>query len=161
MILAMACSVYGQTAKVIQLSDKDAAERKSLEDQRAAIEQKIKDFDDSLRQRYTTVLESDKDASNYSADTTLFLSAINLPSFSCTGSLGGDAAQQKREYDCLLAVDAERAKTPQKPHLMYRQGWQYGLVYSDDFKFIVPQEAPKYTTQFGTSPYCGGISLTN
>lgn len=134
MMFAMACSVYGQTAKVIQLSDKDAAERKSLEDQRSAIEQKIKDFDDSLRQRYTTVLESDKDASNYSADTTLFLSAIN----------------------------AERAKTPQKPHLMYRRGWQYGLVYTEDFKFIVPQEAPRYTTQFGTYPYCsGGISLTN
>jgi hypothetical protein len=153
-----AAVVHGQTAKVIQLSPEDAAQRKTLEDQRTAIEQKIKDFDDSLRQRYTTVLEGDKDASAYSADTTLFIGALSTPSFTCVvGDLSTDPVDEKRHYDCQKALEAERAKTSPKPHLMYRLGWEQGVIYSDDFKFIVPAPAPAYKP----SPYCGGIQLTN
>jgi hypothetical protein len=140
-----ALSVFGQTAKVIPLSDKDSAERKSLEDQRAAIEQKIKDFDEQVKLRYTTVFEGDIDAGG------LYPSAITTSGYSWVGcyhqlTLGHDAELDEERYQkCVSDLAAERAKNPPPKQRMYRRGWENGIIYSDDFKFIVPQEPTKYS----------------
>ena len=166
-ILFAALPVLGQTAKVIPLSSQDTAERKSLEDQRAAIEQKIKDFDGRVRRQYTTVLEGDKDASNTYAENSLN-GALSVSTYGvmCLNTLPTDAvlppAAQAAYERCEKDLAAERAKNPPSKQRMYRQGWQNGVIYSEDWKFIVPQEAPRYSLQTGgVYPYCGGISLTN
>lgn len=155
----MSVTLYAQTAKVISVSAKDAAERQSLEDQRTAIEQKIKDLDGRLRRQYTTVLEGDKDASNSYADSSAFLTSATGAVTGCIQSwiISGDANSATKEaYDkCQKELAAERIKNPPSKHRMYRRGWEYGIVYSEGFKFIVPQEAPKWpVSSGGINPYC-------
>jgi len=120
--LAMLLPVQAQTAKVIPLSPQDAVERQSLERQRADIDKKIRDLDAKIRKQYTAVLEGEPDASNDYVDSAFTFTGVVTECFSTTGSC---------------------ETTPLPRRFVYRRGWEYGVVYSEDFKYIVPQEAPK------------------
>lgn len=50
-----ACSLSGQTAKVIQLSPEDAAQAKALHDEQTSLTQRQKDFDNKIEGIYTEV----------------------------------------------------------------------------------------------------------
>jgi hypothetical protein len=152
----MVAVIHGQTAKVIQLSPEDAAQRKALEDQRTEIERKIKDFDLDIQRRYTTVLEGDKDASGYAYFYGISFGAAGSSAITA-GCFRTLTTTDQAYEDCEKRQDAERAKNPPPPQRMYRSGWEQGVIYSDDFKFIVPAPAPVYKP----APYCGGIQLTN
>jgi hypothetical protein len=139
-LLVLFClPLAAQTAKVIPLSSADSAERKTLEDQRTAIEQKIKDFDARVQKQYTTVLEGDKDSSGSFAD----YSGIGVTGIvhGCGMILSTDPAAEKAYNVCQRELEAERAKNPPPPQLMYRRGWTNGFEYTEDFKYIVPRQS--------------------
>jgi hypothetical protein len=163
LIFALACvPALAQTAKVIPLSQQDAAQRKSLEDQRAEIEQKIKDFDQRVRVQYTTVLEGDKDASNSSAETISFLTigSGGLITYGCGMTLSNDPAAEAAYEKCQHDLESRRAKNPPPKHKMYRIGWEHGVIYTEDFKYIVPSPAPvDYANR--STPWCGTVLTVN
>jgi hypothetical protein len=135
-LVFLALPLAAQTAKVIQLSPADATARKALEEQRAAIEQKIKELDAQIQHRYTTVLQGDKDASGSYADIGL-LNTTGI-TYACFATISNDPAVLKAYQDCERSLEAERAKNPPPPQRMYRIGWASGFEYTEDFKFIVP-----------------------
>ena len=142
----LALPLGAQTAKVIQLSSADANERKALEDQRAAIEQKIKDFDQRIKRQYTTVLEGDNDSSGSYADVSI--TTLSTSGYYCIRTLSTDPAAELAYQDCEKRLATDRKKNPPSPQRMYRRGWENGLIYTEDFKFIVPAESHeiKYST---------------
>lgn len=88
LFLVLAASpLFGQTAKVIQLSPEDAAQAKSLYAQKAEIEKKISSLVDGVHDKYLII-------SHHGPD----------------GLYG-----------------------------IYKDGWNNGFEFSDDYKFIVPK----------------------
>ena len=145
-VLLFALMLPAQTAKVIPLTAQEAAQRKALEDKRAAIGQEIKDFDKKIQMHYTTVLEGDKDASNDSAEP-VTLNGTGFVYSGCGLIITTEPAQVETEQNCQKQLEAERAKNPPPKRRVYRRGWSYGIVYSEDWRFIIPAEAPKYANQ--------------
>ncbi len=97
-LLLLSLSSRAQTAKVIALSNDDAATARRLYEQKAAIEKQLEAF----------------------------------------------KAKVKHDYIAAAA---------RKP-----QDWPWGFVLSEDFKYIVPDEPPKYT---GPSAFCNSYVLPN
>lgn len=54
-IMLLTTGAYAQSAKVVQLTDADATQAKSLHDQRDQLDKKIKDFDSSVKHEYLVV----------------------------------------------------------------------------------------------------------
>ena len=106
--IAVCLASHAQTAKVIALSDADAAKVKSLYDQRADIDKQINDMHEQIRVKYT----------------------IRATHFSC-----GSAIQTHESAKfCSLQTNIYGTGTAQETI----DGWWVGFEYSDDFKFIVP-----------------------
>lgn len=113
---AVALSLHAQTAKVIQLNDKDAQHIKALYEQKQQIESEIALFQDTVRGQYTQV-------------------KVDTPDNAMCVTF--DA----RESHCTI--------TSVLP------GWENGIEFSEDFKFIVPKAAPKWESGGGWT-FSGG-----
>ena len=155
-LLVFCLPLAAQTAKVIPLSAADSAERKTLEDQRAAIELKIKSLDARIQKQYTTVLEGDKDSSGsyFGESLTTGVFGFSGITWGCVRTLSTDPAQEKAYQDCEQRQQSETAKNPPPPQHMYRIGWTNGFEYTEDFKYIVPRSTPSGNGNYGNGNCC-------
>jgi hypothetical protein len=120
-VLALSVSCcYAQNAKVIALSPTEAVEAKHLADARADLAKQQAEFDLKIRRKYA-------------------MEEIVYPSTACiTLDLHGTCTPPKP------TPEQEAAAHDWKPS----EGWEGGIQYSEDYKFIVP--AP-YTPPKSTS----------
>lgn len=147
LVFMVATISYPQTAKVIALSPEDAAQAKSLYEQKAAIEKKIVDFQAKIDDKYTMVVH-------------------NYPTSACiTGmSVTHKDGTEENLYvpPCVpLKVTPEQEKAS---HVREHEfGWQYGFEFSEDYKFIVPKtySPPQSVSCFWANPAYTNNAVTN
>lgn len=121
----LAATLHAQTAKVIQLSPEDAAQAKSLHEQKEALDKKIADLQQKIHDNYLSV-------------------EVQYPTTACIAFNRAETCIPRKPTPA--EEKAARGLGPKK-------GWESGkFEYSDDFKFIVP--AP-LTFSTGTAITCG------
>jgi hypothetical protein len=140
LFLIVTAASTAQTAKVIALTPEEARERAELQKQSDEIAAKIKAFDEAIRERYTWVKQGDKDAGNEVASGTF--SGFTTGTTACFHTLG-ETPEVTKQRDRACAEWT--SKHPSPPPAYYRRGWENGINYTDDFRYIVPVEAPKYS----------------
>ncbi len=137
----MATLTHAQTAKVVQLSPADAAEAKSLYEQKAAIEKKIADLQERISHQYvsdekvypTSICISGVSVLHPDGTTTSF------PSVPCT-TLKPTPEQEKASH-----------------YFTIKSGWENGFEFSDEFKFVVPKAYKEPTSCYH---YSGGTFVS-
>jgi hypothetical protein len=127
--LALGCvPVLAQTAKVVQLSPQDAIKAKQLYDAQVAAEKAYTDFRIDIGNRYVS-------------------HEVTSPATACAVIVTPGQS-----------IDFSASCTPPKPtpdqeaashSFQFNQGWWEGFDFSEDFKFIVPKDYPKYPTTSG------------
>jgi hypothetical protein len=154
-LFLLATSVFAQTANVIELTPADQARTQKAWD---ALQKAQTEWDSTrkeLEQKYILVREDDPDASN---ERTL----INLDSVgtgmvtntfwsngttSICNTIGyqGDCPKPSKEE--IEKADKERKAYSEAHERYFRKGFENGVNFSKDFRFIVPKVAePKTNT---------------
>jgi hypothetical protein len=136
---ALSLTIHAQTAKVIALSPEDAAQAKSLYEQKAALEKKIADFQAKIDDKYTMVYH------DYPTSACIQLCPNGVcPKTPCT------------DFPKVSEEDKKRAHVRE-----HEFGWVGGFEFSDDYKFIVPKPYTPPKTLFNYScvnPVVGNVA---
>lgn len=147
---------FPQDAKVIALSDKDAAQIKALYAQRDELNKKIDAALNDIRKNYLIVLEGDKDAGNYSVPESFdYDSLATISSGSISLCSAYDSYEEDKDthylrvihHDCPTPPNTppEKEDRPLPKMHYYRSGWGSGdFLFSTDYKYIVPKPTPPY-----------------
>ena len=137
-IVILVAPLHCQTAKVVALSPEDAAKAKRLYDAKIAAEMAYAEFQQDIANRYV----SHEVISPATACATI-CTQQSCPSTSCTPPKP-TPEQEKASHSFQL-----------------NHGWWDGFNFSEDFRFIVPQEAPKLPTQSGGTYPWNCVTLTS
>lgn len=135
--------LYAQTANVIMLEPSD---QKEAREKWEAFQKAQKDWDneqEKIKQKYLVVLEGDKDASDWVADSSTLV-------FSGTSTTWCNVLNESVIPKDCPKVDP---KLKIEKHF-YRKEWGGGqFEFDKDFRFIVPKRAePAKPTQFFVNP---------
>lgn len=132
-LLAMGFVVSAQTAKVIALSPEDAAQVKSLYEQKAAIEKQLADLQKKIADKYTMVYH-------------------DYPTSACLQICPNGVCPNTPCTDFPKVTEEEKKAA----HVRERAfGWEGGFEFSEDYKFIVPKP---YTAPANRWNGCGNIT---
>lgn len=147
-------SAYGQTAKVAALSPEDTERAMQLRHARDKAAEAVTAFDKLMRDKYVSDLKDErKDICSpgaYLITTTQGLTLCGL-STGCKEPTKEELEKAKADRD---SYEARCYRTVKVPHP--REGWENGINYSEDFRYIVPVPTPEYHS----GPTCcalGGI----
>jgi hypothetical protein len=137
--LALPLIGAGQTAKVIPLSAEDTTRIVKAQAAVDAAQKALQAVQDEIRVKYTETTDRAKGGDKATSGTLTGLSSTRANCWSNVTSSG--------------VSEIAGCQTPPKPAPVryYLRGWEYGVEYSEDFRFIVPVKAPAYTQASGTS----------
>ncbi len=148
-LVVLVFPLSAQTAKVIALSPEDAAQIKSLYEQRDALNKKIEEATAKIADKY--LMESKPGSDHYitCTESGTVSYGTNI-CFSLPRHVETAEEKKKHEEEYKKWREAEKKAT----HLERKQGWS-SFEFSEDFKFIVPKNTLSVTTY---SPCgCGGF----
>lgn len=140
-----------QSARVIALSDGDAANLKAKWDALKLAEKNWADAQEEVKAKYLTVPYQDPEAGyEYNPPTANGVSFASTTSSCWTYAENGRMVETE---DCKKEQAAERER--QKKARYNRRGWEYGFEFTGDFRYIVPKVAPVTSCPSGAlcSPY--------
>jgi hypothetical protein len=146
-ILLFAGAARAQTAKVFLLKPADTAEAKSAWEELQKAQANWDAVQKRIQKDYTLVLENDPDAGNEdvenvyflgkNSDGTIFFQTGNCSVSDLVITQANQKDQEKRLEECQkVQEEAEKNRPPQH---FYRRGWEGGVDFDKDFKFIVPK----------------------
>ena len=135
--LAVTCSAMAQNAKVVKLTDADAAEAKRVYAAQEAANKAVADFQEHIKEAYVGKI------------------SIIMPSFAwvtiCPQS--GPCDPQKKVSPSV----------PKPENYQFKDDWIGGFEFSDDFRYIVPAPIPQGLKNeackpFWISPAAGSVA---
>jgi len=160
-IVILLCAIAGhaQTAKVVALSREDSDKAIHLRAELDRAQKALDDFNQEVKDKYTSDLVEEKKDTCTSGTWTGFLTSATTICLVGPGCPEPTPEEKRKAKEAQDAYDARCIKTVKVPHVRY--DWQNGFTYSDDFKYIVPAQSPFKPLQAGGIPYCQNYVVAN
>jgi hypothetical protein len=148
LFLILPTLALAQTAKVIPLSSTDTQKMKELVAARDAADKALADYRDSIRKRYA---ETEYEREDWGSG----IAVGNLTISTSWCEVRADKNGNMKQYcpqECPPKPEKPVKTPPEPPRKMVKDwkakpGWENGIEFSDDYKFIVPAAEPRgFTT---------------
>lgn len=144
-LLCLAAIAFSQSAKVIALDPADAKEAKRLADARAALLKDQADFDEKIKHKYASHVVQYPTSACISGMVVTHQDGtqVHIGPDTCTPPKPTDADQEHaRDYRPL-------------------EGWEGGIQYSEDYRFIVPVPYVPPKNSWGNSCFVTNPAYTS
>lgn len=159
-VVLLSGALYAQSAKVIALSSEDAHSVRDLYAERDLLDKRMAEMQKHIEDKYLSDTKPGRGSNNMiivgpsvtSGCPAIFSSngiGANCPSETATEK----KAREEREA-------REKAEDAKKTHLERKPGWG-SFIFSEDFRFIVPNQTPVPNSTCCSGSYLGGYCNGN